>query len=82
MGRPDLARRAFARADSSNEQYAAYRGMVYADQGLADSAFHWFARQDTWGIQPMLSLQSDPRLAALRADPRYRELLTRLGIRR
>lgn len=80
MGRPDLARQAFARADTLNEQYAAYRGMVYADQGKADSAFFWFARQDKWGIQPMLALQADRHLAPLRRDPRYRQLLTRLGI--
>ncbi|HEY2065830.1 MAG TPA: BTAD domain-containing putative transcriptional regulator, partial [Gemmatimonadaceae bacterium] len=41
MGRPDLALLAFARADSSNEQYAAYRGMVYGDRGIPDSAFLW-----------------------------------------
>ena len=80
MGRPDLARLAFARADTSNEQYAAYRGMLYADQGNADSAFFWFARESRWGIQPMLSLQADRRLDRLRADKRYAELLARLGI--
>ena len=80
MGRRDLARQAFARADTSNEQYAAYRGMVYADQGDADSAFIWFDRQEKWGIQPMLSLQADRRLDPLRNDPRFRALVTRLGI--
>lgn len=81
MGRPDLARQAFARADTSNEQYAAYRGMVHGDQGNADAAFLWFARQEKWGIQPLLSLQSDRRLASIRRDPRYHELLTRIGVR-
>jgi DNA-binding SARP family transcriptional activator/Tfp pilus assembly protein PilF len=81
MGRPDLARLAFASADTSNEQYAAYRGMVSADQGSADSAFFWFAREGKWGIQPMLSLQSDRRLVRFRSDKRYADLLTRLGIR-
>lgn len=80
MGRSDLARQAFARADASNEQYAAYRGMVYADQGKADSAFLWFDRQQNWGIQPMLSLQSDPHIDPMRGDPRYAALLRRLGI--
>lgn len=81
MGRPDLARVAFANADTANEQYAAYRGMVYADQGSTDSAFVWFARESKWGIQPMLSLQSDRRLVRFRSDKRYTELLARLGIR-
>ena len=79
MGRTDLARQAFARADTSNEQYAAYRGMVYADQGKADSAFLWFDRQN-WGIQPMLGLQSDRHIDPMRGDPRFAALLRRLGI--
>jgi tetratricopeptide (TPR) repeat protein len=81
MGRPDLARQAFARADPLNEQYAAYRGLVYADMGKADSAFLWFDRQEKWGIQPMLSLQADRHIDPIRSDPRFRVLLTRLGIR-
>jgi DNA-binding SARP family transcriptional activator len=81
MGRPDLARQAFARADPLNEQYAAYRGLVYADLGEADSAFLWFDRQEKWGIQPMLSLQADRHIDPIRSDPRFPVLLTRLGIR-
>jgi tetratricopeptide (TPR) repeat protein len=78
-GRRD-ARRIFASADTSNEQYAAYRGLVYADFGDADSAFLWFDRQRQWGIQPMLSLQADRHVKQLRGDPRFRALLTRLRI--
>jgi hypothetical protein len=81
MGRPDLARQAFALADPLNEQYAAYRGLVYADFGEADSAFLWFDRQEKWGIQPMLSLQADRNIDPIREDPRFRVVLTRLGIR-
>ncbi|HEY8164354.1 MAG TPA: tetratricopeptide repeat protein [Gemmatimonadaceae bacterium] len=80
MGRSDLARQAFARADTSNEQYAAYRGMLYAVEGNPDSAFLWFGREEKWGIQPMLSLQCHPDINPERRDPRYRALLTRLGI--
>jgi tetratricopeptide (TPR) repeat protein len=80
MGRPDLAREAFARADESHEQYAAYRGMVYADQGNADSALFWYDRMATWGIQPMLTLQAERRIDPLRGDPRFRALLARLGV--
>ena len=82
MGRGDLARQAFARADTSNEQYPAYRGMVYADQGQADSAFLWFDREEKWGIQPMLSLQSDRHIDPLRSDPRSPPLLGGVGYRR
>ncbi|HEY1952126.1 MAG TPA: tetratricopeptide repeat protein, partial [Gemmatimonadaceae bacterium] len=80
MGRRDLARRAFAGADTSNDQYAAFRGMLYADQGSADSAFLWFDRQGTWGIQPMLALQADRDVDPMRNDPRFGALLRRLGI--
>jgi DNA-binding SARP family transcriptional activator/Tfp pilus assembly protein PilF len=80
MGRRDMARQAFARADTSSELYAAYRGMVYAEEGLPDSAFLWFDRVEKWGIQPMQSLQSDWHLEPLRRDTRYRELLRRIGL--
>ncbi len=79
MGRRDLARQAFAHADASNENYAPYRGMLYAAEGKADSAF-LFDRVERWGLQSMLNLRADPHLHPVRDDPRYRDLLTRLGI--
>jgi DNA-binding SARP family transcriptional activator len=80
MGRSDLAHEAYAGADTSNEQYAAYLGMIYAQEGKADSAFLWFGRAKTWGIQPMLSIQANRHVDGVRKDPRYRALLTRLQI--
>lgn len=80
MGRPGLALQAFERADTANDQYAAYRGMVHAAQGNADSAFFWFDRQLEWGIQPMLTLQADRQLDRWRKDARFLALLTRLRI--
>lgn len=80
MGRRDLARQAFARADTSNEQYPAYRGMLYAEEGKADSAFLWFERVEQWGIPVMVGLQGDLHLDPVRDDPRYPELLKRIGI--
>jgi serine/threonine protein kinase/DNA-binding SARP family transcriptional activator len=80
MGRRDLARRAFARADTSNENYATYRGSLYAEEGKADSAFLWFDRVQRWGIPSILSLQADAHIDSVRGDPRYRALMTRLGI--
>jgi len=38
------------------------------------------ARVEKWGIQPMQTLQSDWHLQPLRRDPRYRELLRRIGL--
>jgi DNA-binding SARP family transcriptional activator/Tfp pilus assembly protein PilF len=80
MGRRDMARRAFAHADTSNENYAADRGMLYAEEGEADSAFLWFGRVKKWGIPAMIGLQSDWHIDSVRGDPRYRALVTRLGI--
>jgi len=80
MGRTDLAHEAFARADTSNEQYSAYRGLMYAGEGERDSAFYWFDRTPRLGIQTMLTLQADARIDPMRGDPRFRALLARLGI--
>ena len=80
MGRVDLARRAFAAADTSNEQYAAYRGMTFVSEGKPDSAFAWFGRARSWGVQTMVSLQADQRLDGVREDPRFLDLLARLRI--
>ena len=79
-GRRDMARQTFARADTSNEYYPAYRGMLYAAEGNLDSAFVWFGRVERWGILPLVALQSDPHLIPLRSDPRFNELLRRIGI--
>jgi DNA-binding SARP family transcriptional activator/Tfp pilus assembly protein PilF len=79
-GRRDMARQTFARADTSSEYYAAYRGMLYAEQGNADSAFLWFNRVEHWGIIALEALQSDLHLDPIREDARYCELLRRIGI--
>jgi adenylate cyclase len=80
MGRRDMARSAFARADTSNESYAVDRGMLYAGEGNADSAFVWFDRVKKWGILAMIALQGNRRIDSVRGDPRYRVLLKRIGI--
>ncbi len=82
MGKPQMASRAFAKADTLNEQYAAYRGMFYASEGKADSAFFWFGRVKSWGIPIMISLQVSGELKPIRSDPRYLALLRRIGLPR
>lgn len=79
MGRPDLAEGAMADADTSNEHYAAYRAMVFAQAGHLDSAFAWFDRVESFGMPIMIALQSNTLLDPLRADPRFRALLARVG---
>ena len=77
-----MASRTFARADTLNEQYAAYRAMFYASEGKADSAFFWFDRVKSWGIPIMISLQVNGELQPIRSDPRYLALLRRIGLPR
>ena len=79
-GRRDMARQAFARADTSSEYYAAYRGMLYAEENNADSAFFWFNHVEHWGLIALEALQSDLHLDPIRNDLRYCELLRRAGI--
>ena len=80
MGHPDSARRIFANADTLNEQYAAYRALMYLVEGNADSAFVWFDRVKEWGIPIMITLQTSRELGRLRGDPRRRALFNRLGL--
>jgi tetratricopeptide (TPR) repeat protein len=80
MGRPEIARQVFARTDTSNEQYAAYRAMMYLAEGNADSAFVWFDRVKEWGIPVLITLQESPDLYRLRDDPRRSALFNRLGL--
>jgi DNA-binding SARP family transcriptional activator len=80
QGRPDEALRVFSQADSTSGQYAHFRASVYAVVGQRDSAFHWWDRVEEWGPSPMAELRMDPRLTAIRSDPRYHRLLTRLGL--
>jgi len=80
MGRRDLAHRALQDVDTSNASYAASRAMLYAEEGNADSAFLWFDRVNKWGIAAMIGLQGNWHIDPMRADPRYRALITRLGI--
>ncbi|MFN2638154.1 MAG: tetratricopeptide repeat protein, partial [Gemmatimonadaceae bacterium] len=80
MGKRAQARRIFESADTSNEHYAVYRGMMHARLGDADSAFMWFDKVREWPIPAMISLRDDGGLRAIRKDPRYAALLRRLGL--
>jgi len=51
----------------------------YAQAGELDSAFEWLERAFQNRTPQLLHVVMDPRYAALRADPRYGELLRRIG---
>jgi DNA-binding SARP family transcriptional activator/TolB-like protein/Tfp pilus assembly protein PilF len=53
--------------------------MVYTVQGQTDSAFAWLERA-RWGLETRMELRISERLKPLRGDPRYRQLLNRMGL--
>jgi adenylate cyclase len=53
--------------------------LVYAGLGEKDRTFEWLEK-DRYIEGAGMLLKTDPRLAFLRSDPRYRELLRRMGI--
>lgn len=74
------ARGAFARADSSHGHYAVYRALLHATLGERDEAFAWFERVREWPLPSLVTLNCEPRLAALRADARFHRIRERLGM--
>lgn len=54
---------------------------LHALFGEKDSAFVWLGRQ-RWTMARLSYLRASPWLDSLRSDPRFPELLERLGIRR
>jgi DNA-binding SARP family transcriptional activator/Flp pilus assembly protein TadD len=79
-GEPSAARTAFARADTAHAHYAAYRALLHGLLGEHDEAFAWFDRLQEWPLPSLVSLNCEPRLAALRADPRFDQVRRRLNL--
>jgi tetratricopeptide (TPR) repeat protein len=79
-GNRDEARRAYARADSNHPHYAYYHAWLDAVLGDLDSAYYWLDRVDQWGLPALVSLNNDPSLAKLRADPRFDRIRRRLAL--
>ena len=80
VGDTASARAAFARADTTNPQYAMYRGLYHASLGETDSAFAWLDRVHDWSLPALVTLNCSPGFDALRADPRYARIRARLGM--
>lgn len=74
------ARSTFDRADPTHPHHAAYQSLMYADLGDLDAAFLGFGRVEEWSLALLGVISGDPSLAALRADPRYRDLRRRLRL--
>jgi TolB-like protein/Flp pilus assembly protein TadD len=54
--------------------------MIYVGLGEKDLAFDWLQKSVTDHDIPLGSLRFDPEWASLHSDPRYRELLNRIGL--
>ena len=52
----------------------------YASAGDADPAFTWLERAFENRTPQLLHMPMDPRFDSIRSDPRYKELLQRIGL--
>ena len=59
-----------------------YRGMamVYAALGDIDNAFTWLEKSYERNEESLCSLKIDPKLSSLRTDPRFNEMLRKIGL--
>jgi hypothetical protein len=53
---------------------------VYAALGDKEGAFEWLDKAYNERPGDLTNIKVDPRLAPLRSDPRYQELLLRVGL--
>jgi len=64
------------------QQSMAYQiAEIYAYRGNSDLAFQWLNRASQQRDSGMRSVKIDPLLKSLRRDPRYAELVKRMGLR-
>ena len=75
------AEAAFARADSTDPQYATDRAFLYAVLGDMPTAYRWIDRVHDWPLPALVALTNEPLLARFRADPRYEDLLKSVSMR-
>jgi len=54
-------------------------GSVYALEGIASEAFSWLERSIALGNENRRCFESDPNWNSLRSDPRFAELIGRIG---
>lgn len=83
VGRKDLAREILAELTAASKQrYVGSSDFVFVNTGLGqrDEAFHWLERACEERDSHLPFLHVDPRLASLRADPRFNAVLKRLDL--
>jgi TolB-like protein/tetratricopeptide (TPR) repeat protein len=60
--------------------YIYWMATVYAALGERDQAFHWLEKSFEQRHAEIVLLQAEPRLDSLRSDPRFADLLRRMGL--
>ena len=83
MGRREDARRILDQLiEKSRQQYVAADSIatVYAALGEKDEAFRWLERAFDEHSAPFYSFMLHPEYRTLRSDPRFADLLRRIGI--
>lgn len=70
--------------DESREQFISpfFFAVVYAGMGDKDHAFAWLEKAYEERSWYLLSLKLDPKFDSMRADPRFQEILRRVGLPR
>ena len=68
--------------DLSNERYVDpfFRGTIYAGLGENDRTFEWLQRAYDERSPFLVFLKVDPDLDTLRSDPRYSDLVKKVGL--
>jgi len=84
-GRPDDKARVLATVsdrEKAGETYGIdYIGYIAAAEGRPDDAFHFLDQAVASRTTNVLWIMVDPRVDALRNDPRFEQILTRTGLR-
>jgi hypothetical protein len=55
-------------------------GLIYVGLGDKDRAFEWFEKAYQEKTEELLMLKVEPQLDPVRSDPRFRDLVRRLGL--
>lgn len=80
-GQPDAARQTLAELAQMPRGVDPYLlAVIQVALGDPDTALRWLEAAYDARSQGMLDIAIDPRLAPLRADPRYRSLIARMGL--
>jgi tetratricopeptide (TPR) repeat protein len=80
LGRPEESRRLLAAVGKEHPDWASPVAAGYARLGMADEAFEWLDRALLERDGGVLEARVAPWFEPLRADPRWKPLLRRIGL--